>query len=322
MNASSKYLKEFYLCSIFVILHTFMCWMWYWVMPAIIAGDFRHYQAFILPIVMLGITAVLFSLAALLVKHRGLFACSMVIAGLSPYLLSLPSDSIAWVVSIATVLFLWYGASLIRKEVESSLQYRTSRFLKQGLGFYFTSAALVFSLFYLHSIDDQKVFSVLLPRPLFDLVLRSFSGAIQGATGLPKIQPEQTVNEVLTEIVQAQLQSRGMSIEKIPRQELTRMLAVQREEFANAYHISLAGGEKVGAVFANAVTSKIKDLVGKYNSYLPLVAAIAFFFAVKTFSIILYFLSIALTVLLMKLLVLANVVQKRIEQIDVERFTL
>jgi hypothetical protein len=291
-------------------------------MPVIIEGDFQHYQVFIAPVALLIITAAVFSLAALLVKNKILLICSMAIAGFMPYVLSIPSDGIGWGVIVVTVLLLPYAALLIRKEAASSLQHQTARFLKHRLKFYFTAMALVFSLFYLHTIDEQKVFSVLFPRPLFDFVLRSFSGTLQGATGLPAIQPEQTVDEVLMEIVRSQFQSQGISVEKISRQELNDMVSAQREAFAKAYHISIRSFDTIGAVFANAVTSKIKDMVGEYDSYLPFAAAVAFFFAVKTFSIILYFFSVGLAVLLMKFLVLVKVVKKEIEQIEAVRLVL
>lgn len=322
MNVLSSYWKEFSLCSIFVLLHAAAFWMWYRVMPVMVEGDFGQYRIFILPVLLLLVAAALFSLVTLLVKHKTLLAGAIIIAALVPYAFNLPSSTIAWGALVLTVLFVWLAASTIQKEAARSLQYRISRFLRQGLGFYFTAAALVLSLFYLNRIDDQKVFSLLFPRPLFDFVLQSFSGTIREATGLPQVRPEQTVNEILTELIRGQLQSQGISFEKISKPELSRMLAAQRAEFAKTYHISIGGGEKIGAVFANAVTAKVKEVVGAYNRYLPLGAAIVFFFMLKTISVIPYFLAILLAVLLMKLLVLVKVVKKEKEQIEVERLVL
>lgn len=296
--------------------------MWYRLMPVIVAGEFQQYRVFVVPVSLLILAAALFSLAALLVRDTALMVCSMIATGFMPYALSFPSGGIAWGVVVATALLLPFAASYIRKEMESSVRYRVSKFIKQGLGIYFTATALVFSLFYLQRIDNGHIFSILFPQPLFDVTLRAFSGTIQEVTGLPKIQPEQTVNEVLAELVQSQLKSQGLSPEKIPQKEFNRLLAAERAEFAKTYHIALGGGEKIGTVFAHAVTSKIKDTVGSYNRYLPLVAAVAFFFAFKALSILFRVIAIALAVLLMKLLVLVKVVKKEKEQLEVERLVL
>lgn len=322
MNLSSSSWKEISLCAIFLLVHILAFGIWYRIVPVILRGDFEQYEVFILPVLLLIFAASLFSLAVLLVKHKTLLASSMVAGALAPFGLAFPSTNIAFGVAALTVLLMWLAVSMIQKEVACSLQYRIPRFLKSGLGLYFTVAALVASLFYLNRIDDQKVFSILFPQQLFDVTLRAFSGTIQGVTGLPLIRPEQTVNEVMTELVKTQLQSQGIPFEKIPKQELSRLLTSQRDEFAKSYGIHLGGGERIGTVFANTAISKVKDLVGEYHRYLPLVAAVAFFFAMKAVSIIFRLVSIALAVLLMKFLVLVKVVKKENEQIEAERLVL
>jgi len=246
----------------------------------------------------------------------------VVAAGLLPFTFAAPSSGIGWGVIAATLVLVPLAVFVIRKEMATSLRYRIPRFLKSGLGFYFTAAALIISLFYLNRIDDRQIFSILFPQQLFDATLRVFSGAIQGATGLPPIRPEQTVNEVMTELIRAQLQSQGIPFEKIPRQELSRLIASQRDEFAKSYGIQLGGGEKIGTVFTNAVTSKIRDLIGEYNRYLPLVAAVAFFFALRTLAVIFRVAAVLLDMLLLKFLVLVKMVKKVQEQIEVERLVL
>lgn len=291
-------------------------------MPLIVQGDFGQYKIFVFPALALILAASFFSLAALLVQHKTLLLCTALAAGLFPIALNIPSSGIAWGIYGAAALLMVCAVFMIRKEIASSLLYRMPKFLKRGLGFYFTAAALVISLFYLNRIDGQKVYSILFPQPLFDFTLRAFSGTIQGATGLPPIRPEQTVNEVMAELVKMQLQSQGIPFEKIPKQELSRLLAFQRNEFAKSYGISLGGSERIGTIFANTVTSKVKDLVGEYNRYLPLAAAVAFFFALKAVSIIFGWIAIGLAVLLMKLLILVKVVKKEKQQIEAERLVL
>ncbi|MBI4225219.1 MAG: hypothetical protein HY617_02725 [Candidatus Sungbacteria bacterium] len=322
MHLSSSSWKEIFFCVVFLFLHVLTFWMWYRIIPVIIQGDFEQYGFFIFPLVLLIFAASLFSLVVLLVQHKTLLVCVMTAAILVPFGLAFPSTYIALGVVVLNVLLMWFAVSMIRKEVAASLLYRIPKFLKHGLGFYFTAVALVLSLFYLNRIDDQKVFSILFPQQLFDFTLRAFSGTIQGATGLPPIRPEQTVNEIMTGLVRTQLQSQGIPFEKIPKQELSRLLAFQRDEFAKSYGISLGGGERIGTVFATATISKVKDMIGEYTRYLPLVAAAAFFFAFKALSIVFRWISIFLAVLLMKLLILVKVVKKEKQQIEAERLVL
>lgn len=291
-------------------------------MPVIMQGDWTQYRDLIVPMLLLICAASVFSLTALLVKHKTLLAGTAILAAIPPFLFSVSASGIVLGAVVLAASLVWLAASAVQKEMENSLRYRIPRFLKSGLGLYFTAAALVISLFYLNRIDEQKAFALFFPQSLFDVTLRTFSGTIQGATGLPPIRPEQTVNEVMTELVRAQLRSQGISFEKIPRQELSRLVASQREEFAKNYGIHLAEGEKIGTAFANAATAKIKDIAGAYNRYLPLVAAVAFFFAFRTIAVVFRLITVGFVMLLMKALVLAKVVKKQKEQIEVERFAL
>lgn len=231
----------------------------------IVQGNFQQYEVFIFPALLLVFDASLFSLVALLVRHKTIATGTAIFAGILPFIFNIPSLGIAWGVILAVLLLILLAMSAIQKEVAGSLRSRIPRFVKQGLGLYFTAAALVISLFYLNRIDDRQAFSILFPQSLFDFTSRTFSGTIHGAAGSPLIQPEQ---------------------------------------------------------FANAMTVKIKDIIGEYHRYLPLVAAVAFFFAMKAASIIFRLVSIALAVLLMKLLILVRVVKKEKEQIEAERLVL
>ena len=322
MNMQSSSWKEISLCSVFLLFHILALWAWHRIVPAMVRGDWTPYSVFIFPVLLLIFAAALFGLVALLVRHGTLLAGTVVAAGLLPFTFAAPSSGIGWGVIAATLVLVPLAVFVIRKEMATSLRYRIPRFLKSGLGFYFTAAALIISLFYLNRIDDRQIFSILFPQQLFDATLRVFSGTIQGATGLPPIRPEQTVNEVVTELIRAQLQSQGIPFEKIPRQELSRLIASQRDEFAKSYGIQLGGGEKIGTVFTNAVTSKIRDLIGEYNRYLPLVAAVAFFFALRTLAVIFRVAAVLLDMLLLKFLVLVKMVKKVQEQIEVERLVL
>src|SRR3990167_7695128 len=139
MNTSSSFWKEIFLCAIFLLLHVLTFWTWYRIMPIIVQGDFEQYGVFIFPVLLLILAASLFSLAALLVKHKTLLVGSMTAGALAPFGLAFPSANIALGVVVLTVLLMWLSVSMIRKEVAGSLLCRIPRFLKHGLGLYFTA---------------------------------------------------------------------------------------------------------------------------------------------------------------------------------------
>ena len=119
-----------------------------------------------------------------------------------------------------------------------------------------------------------------------------------------------------------ELQSRGLTFAQIPKKELTKLLALQREELVNTYGLKLKGDERVDEVFYETVSARIADLFGPYRSYLPIASAIAFFLAMKTFTLPLYFLTILFAVLLIKLLIFGKIIVSKKEQIEIDRLTL
>ena len=126
----------------------------------------------------------------------------------------------------------------------------------------------------------------------------------------------------IAEVVRAELQSQGVSVANIPKKEFGKLVDAQRAELAKNYEIRIEDGEKIGKVFSTAAITKIKGLIGSYDRYLPLAAAIAFFFTFKALSLPLSLLSAFFALLLMKLLILARVVRKEREHIEVERLVL
>ena len=183
-------------------------------------------------------------------------------------------------------------------------------------------ASLLISLFYFNQADERKVFSLLFPRPVFDFTIRSFSGGLHTLTGFPRLVPEQTVDEVLKEMLKDQFASQGISRDAIPQKELNRLLDIQRAEFMKNFETKLGGQEKIGTVFYAAVSDRIKNILGEHQRYLALGSAVVFFLTFKTITLPLYFISVFLTFLLMKLLILAKVIRKEKEPVEVERLIL
>ena len=71
-----------------------------------------------------------------------------------------------------------------------------------------------------------------------------------------------------------------------------------------------------------AVIERLEDVLGPFVQFLPLISALAFFFAFKAFTFPLYLVSVAATALLIRGLRMATIVRSAPRQITVERLTL
>lgn len=300
-------------------------YLWHEAFPVVTSGNFKEYARFIPPVASLLVAATLFSLAGLLVKNRWILYGSGFLAAIPPVLLVSVRREVA-VISLVAALLIFYGLYKIKKEITLSLGFNVSKALRVGLPLYFTVTSLLFSLFYLDLIDEKQALHFFLPKSAFQITLHALTkptSPLSGIlSGLPEIKPETTVDELLPALAERELQARGLTLAQIPKKELTQLLDLQRETLANTYGLKLKGNERVGDVFYETVSARIEDLFGPYRAYLPVASAIAFFLAMKTFTLPLYFLTILMVALLIKAMVFGKIIINKKEQIEIDRLTL
>lgn len=297
-------------------------WFWLEAVPLIIAGEFRAYTSFIMPIAGLIFAASFFALAAIFIKSRRVIYPAAVIGMAAPYLLAPATNTVIGSLA-ASVLLIVFAVHRLRKEFTLSLGFSVSKTVKAGLPLYFTVASLIVSVFYLVSLPEEKAVSALLPRSAFDVTLQSLSGPLKSLTGFPiTLRPEATVDETLFELARDQLKSRGIPVAQLPKTELGKILSAQRLELEKQYGIKLGGQEKIADVFYNALASRLAELPGPYRQYLPLASALAFFFAFKALTFPLYYVTLLILYFLIKLLVLTKILKTERQEITVERLTL
>lgn len=75
-------------------------------------------------------------------------------------------------------------------------------------------------------------------------------------------------------------------------------------------------------ILYEAIVANIEKLLGPYRHYLIFASAAAFFFAFKTITLPLYYLSLILTFVLFKIMILGKVLTIEKKEIEVERYTL
>ena len=296
--------------------------LWKETLPVINVGILQNYTQFFAPTAALLAAASLFALGAILIDTKWLLYAASGTAVGAPFLLSSASATAA-VMLPGSVLLAIFAARRIRKEHLLSLGFSASKILKAGLPLFFTISSLIVSVFYFATLDDpQKAASAVIPRPVSDLAIRVLAEPLKRATGLPEIDPNLTIDEILASSVRAEFQSRGAGLTPASERGLTELLAHQRDQLAKEYGIPLRGSERVGDVLNQAIIDRLQEILGPYAEFLPFISALAFFFAFKAFTFPLYFLTVFSTALLIKSLRALTIVKSETRQIEVQHLTL
>lgn len=300
-------------------------WLWHETMPFVIGSKFSDAGATVLPFVALLVAATLFSLTALFVKNR-MLAYASTVAGVSMLFAFVPLTRAFALPILLALLLAVYAVSRIRRDTRLSLGFSVAKSLKSGLPLYFTVISLAVSLLYLNRLDEQRALEIFLPRNAFNYTLHILTTPNSPLGGLfaqyGELSPELTVNELLLQLLDKELASQGFSIAGVPQKELTRLIEAERAELARAYGITVRGEEKVGDVFYEAVTGKIENLFGPYRRYLPVASAIAFFLAFKTLTLVLYFVTLLVVFICVKILTRAKIVVHEKQKIEVDHLAL
>lgn len=298
-------------------------WFWHQAIPFVIAGEFQTYLRFLGPIAGLLIAGMLFAFGGMFVHGRKLFSALIAAAIAIPFL-ALEPELIVVVVLIASILFLVWAAHRIRKEFILSTGFSVTKIAKAGLPSYFTIMSLIIATFYLSTArsDEEKAISDLFPKSAFNFIVQRASGPLAQALGIPSLDPEMKVNEIIRTLLGQELASQGVDISQIPPRELTRLEKEQREALIRQYGFQLTGDEKFSDIFYNQIVNRMKDLLGPYSIYLPLVSAVAFFLAFKTLSLPFYYVTLAFLFLLIRLLASVKILKSEKIQLEVEKLTL
>lgn len=312
--------KEIVLALAAVLTGFFAFWLWKEVIPLFNADVTAHAGSFAAPIAALVIAAGFFFIAAIFISTGWLRAASAA-AGI-PFFFSLPPASLLPL--IAACLFLaMFASRRMHKEYLFSLDFSTAKIAKAGLPLFFTVVSVLASWFYFQTLQDQqKAASALIPRPVTDLIIRVLAEPLKEAAGLPDIRADMTIDEILSASIRKELGKGGVPLTQDGERGLTELLAHQRDAFAKQYGISLTGGERVGDAMHRAVIERLQAVLGPFVRFLPLISALAFFFAFKAFTFPLYLASIGCAALLIKALRMATIVKSEKRQIEVERLTL
>ncbi len=239
-----------------------------------------------------------------------------------PFFFLAPSGGAAAGLFGSVVLAL-FAAYRMNREFHFSFGFLLSKIVKYGLPLYFTAAALAVSVFYIEDArkDSQDPLSFLLPKPLISFFLDQVSGSLSPSLGLPLIRSDAPIDEALSLLVSENLEAEGIPQEAVSPEERERFRALERQKLEGQYGIVVREGDTVGDAFYLTIAQRARDLLGPYARYLPFASGVAFFFAFKALTLPLYFFSLALAFLLIKLALLTNIVRVEKKEVEVERLT-
>mgnify|MGYP001610514183 CR=1 FL=1 len=322
-SGSQAAYKEMILVLAMAVANGVAFFLWKMILPDIVSGQFTGYINFIYPVAALLASAVLFSLAALFIKKGFIIYPAAIVALGASYLLVPATNFVLGALGVSLII-ITLAVHRIRHEFLFSLGFGASRILKVGLPLYFTSTALLFSIFYIELIDQKGAARALVPKSALDFTLKYFleSDYMQSLTGLPGITRDSTVNEVIDGLIKEELKNQAVSSSEVSVQDLEKLRATQREDLARQYGIALSGEEKLGDVLYIVIAERVEELLGPYKQYLPVVVFLTFFFAFKAFTFPLYFIALFFTYLLIKLLIFAKIINTSVYQIEVEKLSL
>lgn len=293
-------------------------WMWDKILPLLLEGEYRDFIRFIMPIVGLVVSGSLFALLGIFVRTR-ILAYVFPIIGVGASYFFIPATPTVLGAFAASVLLILYAVYRMRQEYEYSLGFSVAKIVRAGLPVYFSVVALMISMFYFSDLNEERALSAFVPRSLIQFFLDRMSGETGFFSDLPKVDAETTVDDLLFMIAERELIKQGVPLASIPKTELAKIISLERSNLSKQFGITLSGEEKVGEAFYSAITEKIQNFFGPYKNFLPVAAAIVFFLAFKAFTWPLYFISMLLTYILIRLMVLSTIVRKEKVVIEIEK---
>lgn len=296
--------------------------LWQKSIPYIASGALGNGFQFIAPVFLLSLAGACVSLASFFVSRPWMLYGSTAMGIGIPFFFLAPSGAAA-AGFLGSVVLALFAAYRMNREFHFSFGFLLSKIVKYGLPLYFTAAALAVSVFYIENVrkDSQDPLSFLLPRPVIGFLLEKTSQSFAPSLGLFAIRANQPADETLAVLVSESLRAEGISEKTVSSEERARLLELERARLKRELGIVVREGDTVLDAFYLTIGERVRDLLGPYAPYLPFASGVAFFFAFKALTLPLYFFSLALAFLLIKLALLTTIVRVEKKKVEVERLT-
>ena len=280
------------------------------------AGEFQNAAFYSLPVLSLFAFAILFSLSSAFIRERIVRTATAVLALASGFLL-VPYQPVMLSGAVLAAAGGWYGAEQIANEYSASNFFSVRKILRGGLPVFFTAVALVLAVFYLASIGGND--QAFLPKALFDAIVPLIEQPLQGI--LPGFRSAAAVDDLVLALAAQQLGG-GLDPGTLPGAERDALLRQGRQALGEQLGIPLSGKEKATDILYEATNVQVAKFLGPYQRYLPFLAAAGFFLAIKTFTLPVYWITLILFALMIKLLVAVGFLTEKTKTVEVTRIEL
>lgn len=282
---------------------------------AIFGGKFTDVAFYSLPVLSLFVIAILFGLAAVLIRQRLLGAVVAVVTP-STGLLLVPFASGMFAVMALAVIGGWYASEQIANEYAASNYFSVRKIFRSGLPIFFSVVALSLSVMYFTSASGEGLHD-LLPKTLFDAVVPLLDQPLQQI--LPGFRVRTSSLDDLLLAFTARSIGREINLAELLPRERDQLLSENKKVLTEQFGITLTGKEKAGDVLYQITNAQIEKFIGPYHVYVPFIAAAGFFLAIKAFSWPVYWLTLLLISFVVKLLLATGVIRENTKTIEVKR---
>lgn len=261
--------------------------------------------------------AVFFGLTALLnAPSRFAYLLALIPFGVAGFILS----AHVWLsmgVLLAAMLSIlsWFQ---IRRSEEVTMSFSVVKGLRSGLPLFFTSLALLGSLFFYEEQKKQDIVEFI-PRQAFNIFFPYFAGAL--GQGEATASPDDTIDELIARLVVEEAGT-ALGTNSVPPSYLEAFVRAQREAFSKQFGIELRGDEKVGDVFYLVANKKANEIAGPYIDYLPIAFSVGIFFALKALSLPISWLAIAISSLIVWIMRKSGILQEVTQSVTITSYTL
>lgn len=222
--------------------------------------------------------------AAFLVLVRHIYAKWIVSVGsVIPFAVFFKIDAY-WIAGLVlSVLIVAFAVLYEIEDEEASIKIIIKRRIGPTTKLFFTGLAVFLSFVYFSGVNrDPNPERMILPESIFKVTLKLLESPLQGT--IPGFRAEATTGELFN--------------------------SQERQVFAQQFGLKLTGKEKISDVLYVVVLERIKTYAGDYLNYVPVFAALSYFLALKTVSVIFYYFTVVLISIILKLLLMGGIIQK------------
>lgn len=313
---------------IFIIISFIFSVLFWYFLKIVIYQEFL-FKNLILTAVFILFAAITSLINFVLIKNKSLFLFNCFLL-LFPFLLFYPFNFLYLISAILGVIVIFVGYLSVQSLEKSQIKINFSQLIKKSIPYYFNSVLLIVLVIFYFSPIAQNVDKFQMPQFLFDYIF-SFSEPIinnyvsnlgLGNLNIKNLNLEKSVDELIFDIY-----SQSLGVSKISYQQSIKIPAVaslikeQRDFLSKQIGIKIRTNDRPKDIIYQYLNIKIKDLGRQNPLYFRLALILILFSVLKIIILPLKYISIILTLIVLKLLLLFKVFGVERQMVEKEVLT-